>query len=81
MATNEQITALQNEISELETLVNAGVTSVTQDGQTTAFDQTATRKRLRELQAELAKCQTAAGRCGGKYESTQASENGPQIGV
>ena len=61
MATAEEITALQNEISTLETLINSGVSSVTQDGQTTAFDQTAARKRLRELQAELAKCQTENG--------------------
>lgn len=61
MATAEEIAELQTEISTLETLINSGVASVTQDGQTTAFDQTAARKRLRELEDKLAKCQTENG--------------------
>lgn len=51
MATKEEIEAA---IASLEDLINSGATSVQQDGQTVAFDQTLGRKRLRELKQELA---------------------------
>ncbi len=54
MATEADRTALQTEITRLETLINAGVTSTTQDGQSVAFDIPASRRRLRELREELA---------------------------
>jgi hypothetical protein len=46
---------LQNRITELESLIDSGATSITQDGQTVAFDVTSARKRLRELKNELEK--------------------------
>lgn len=39
------------EIAQLKTLINAGVDTVTTDGQTTRFDIDAARKRLAELEA------------------------------
>ena len=40
------------EIARLESLLNTGLTSQTTDGQSTAFDLAAIRKRLAELKAD-----------------------------
>lgn len=61
MATTEEIAALQAEIADLETSINAGATSVTQDGQNVTIDLEHQKKRLRDLRDKLARCQTENG--------------------
>lgn len=53
-AVSNDITLVKASIETLEDLINSGATSVSQDGQTVAFDQGAARKRLRELKQQLA---------------------------
>lgn len=52
MATREELT---EQIATLERILNSGATSVTEDGQTTAFDHDAIRHRLMSLRSRLNK--------------------------
>lgn len=45
---------LQTAISNLETLINSGASTVTQDGHTTVFNLGAANARLKSLRKELA---------------------------
>lgn len=49
---SEPLPAIADSIESLEALIDSGATSVTQDGQTVAFDPENARKRLRELYAQ-----------------------------
>ena len=51
---SNDVTVIKEAIATLEDLINSGATSVSQDGQTVAFDQDKARKRLRELKQQLA---------------------------
>jgi hypothetical protein len=48
---------LQDAITNLETILDAGTQMVTQDGETTQFDLEGASARLRDLRAELATVQ------------------------
>lgn len=48
---------IKDAIENLETLLDSGASTVTQDGHTTVFDQKAARIRLQELKKELARVQ------------------------
>jgi hypothetical protein len=56
------VTELQDAISNLEQILDAGATMVTIDGETTQFDLEGASIRVRDLKAELATLQGKANR-------------------
>lgn len=51
---SRSITEIKEAIANLEQILDAGATTVAQDGSTTVFDLDAAASRLRELKSELA---------------------------
>jgi len=53
---------IQATIANLQAILDSGATTVTEDGETVAFDADAARRRIRELRAQLTGARSAARR-------------------
>lgn len=60
MAGQKRIAQLQDSIASIESKLNSGIVSTSDDGISATFSHSHLRRRLGELQRELEQCQTEA---------------------